>query len=147
MMMHPVAIKRFKPVEILVFDPDKPIKYQNPIPREIVETEDDVVRLGQLLYEAEMKAWEGRNSAEIIETVIDGAVDDLMDVAQYLETLKGAKPARDAHQKIMELIVRMKSPLVSCIMQSFQALYIKGGMKEVRKAIGRITHMQEGGEG
>ena len=144
-MRYSVAINRFKPVEILDFDPDRPITYQNPIPREIVETEDDVVRLGQQLYEAEMKTWEGRKSAEIIETVIDGATDDLMEVASYLEKLNTA-PARESHRKIMELIVRMKSPLVYCLMQSFQALYMKGGMKEVRDAVERLTQKKGNAE-
>lgn len=148
-MTHfPVMIPRFKPVEILeAWNPDKPIGYQEvKPPMQLVSTADDVIELGQQLYEAEEKAWEGRFSSELVETVIDGAIDDLMDVARYLETLRGAKPAREAHQKIMMLILRMKAPLIACIIQCFEGLYTKGGTKAVKDAVKRITCKHRGDE-
>ena len=138
----PVYIRRFKPVEILQFDPDSPLAYRDTTPKELVRDADDVVKLGKALYEAEQKAWEGRSASEIIETVIDGAMADLMKVAKYLEAV-GTKEAKEEHQRIMMLIVRMKCPLVSCVMQCFESIYLQGGMAAVRESINKLTKKEE----
>lgn len=130
----PISIKRFKPVDTFRFDPDRPIEYENPIPQELVNDGNDVIRLGDLLYNAEMEAWECRRAKEIKDLLIDSSVAELMEIAKYLRDIR-TREARECHQKIMMLITKMKAPLVACVMQCFEGLYRRGRMDAVRAAM------------
>lgn len=140
---EPVLIKRFKPIEVLEgFDPDKPIRYQdvNP-PVDKIDTLIDIQRIGNELFDAERKAWEGRRSQEILETIIDGAADVIFRAMRYFEESYARiedSEARQLYLDICDLYVRLKSPLLACIMESLGSIYIRGGMDAVRKTIERL---------
>lgn len=140
---EPIFIERFKPIEVLKgFDPDKPIQYQDTSgPIERIATALDVIKIGKELYEAELKAWEGRRSQEILETIIDGAADTIFRAVGYFE--KSYKRAlnpetRQLYLDLCDLYVRLKYPLMACIMESIGSIYVRGGMKEVKKVINRL---------
>lgn len=133
----PLNIKRFKPVEILSFDPDAPVMFNNPLPFETLSTMEDVYRIANELYYAEEAAWKGERAREIIETVIDGATRDLLDVARYLER-QDSPEATALHGTLMEIILRMKLPLVACVLESIEAIYIKCGEKKAREAVEKL---------
>ena len=132
-----LSIKRFKPLEILSFDPDAPVMFNNPLPIETLSTMEDVYRIANELYYAEEAAWKGERAREIIETVIDGATRDLLDVARYLER-QDSPEARALHGTLMELILRMKLPLMACVLESIEAIYIKYGEKKAREAVEKL---------
>ena len=133
----PLNIKRFKPVEIFSFDPDAPVMFNEPLPFETLSTMEDVYRIASELYYAEEAAWKGERAREIIETVIDGATRDLLDVARYLER-QDSPEARALHGTLMELILRMKLPLVACVLKSIEAIYIKYGEAKAREAVEKL---------
>jgi len=134
----PVTIARFKPIEVIDFDPDKPIGYQNPLGTTTICNADDVVALGEQLMVAEYKAWEGLHASEIVEAVIDGAADTLIAVSKFLEQHESPQ-AKQHHYELMKLILRMKSPLLACVAESLGAIYLKGGMPAVRRTIEKLT--------
>ena len=141
---YPLCIVRFKPTEILSFDPDAPTFINDPYPKECLATMDAVVRLSKELYEAEKSAWEEKASREIIETVIDGALRDILDVARYLER-QNSSEAKSLHGSLMKLVVRMKKPLLACVLESIEAIYIKHGEKKAREAVEKLLAKTEGG--
>ena len=138
-----IFIERFKPIEILEgFNPDKPICYQDTKPPvEEIATTLDVIKIGRELFDAEQKAWEGRRSQEILETVIDGAGDTISRAMHYFEEsyMRVNDPkARQLYLDLCDLYVRLKSPLLACLIESIGAIYVKGGMDEVRKVIDKL---------
>lgn len=134
----PVCIRRFKPIEVLKFDPDKPIGYQEHYAKITIHDANEVVALGELLFKAEQEAWEGKHARAIIETVIDGALNTLTDVLKYLER-NNSPEARQVHRNLTRLIVSMKFPLIACIGDCLGAIYLKDGMPAVRRAIEKLT--------
>ena len=144
MLPYPVCIRRFKPAEILSFDPDAPVFFNEPLPKMSISTGEDVARLGNELFEAEEKAWQGERAREIIETVIDGALRDILYVARYLER-QNSSEAKALHRKMMELVIRMKKPLLACVLESIEAIYIKCGEDAAREAVKKLLAKTEGG--
>ena len=140
---EPIFIERFKPIEVLKgFDPDKPIQYQDTSgPIERIATALDVIKIGKELYEAELKAWEGRHSQEILETIIDGAADTIFRAINYFEESykRVADPkSRQLYLDLCDLYIRLKSPLLACMMESLGSIYIRGGMDAVKKVLNRL---------
>ena len=128
----PVCIKRFKPLEMLHFDPDRPVEYGNPIPKEVITDARDVIRLGEDLYKAEMEAWENRHQKELFDTVVQASLSEIEDVVEYLKTLDTEK-AQEVRQKLTRLVISWKAPVVPCIMKCLESIYLKGGMSAVRE--------------
>lgn len=140
---EPVFINRFKPIEVLErFDPDKPIRYQdNKPPVDKIDTLADIQRIGGELFDAEQKAWEGRCSQEILETVIDGAADTIFRAINYFEESykRVADPkSRQLYLDLCDLYIRLKSPLLACMMESLGSIYIRDGMDAVKKVLNRL---------
>ena len=140
---EPIFIERFKPIEVLKgFDPDKPIQYQDTSgPIERIATALDVIKIGKELYEAELKAWEGRHSQEILETIIDGAADTIFRAINYFEESykRVTDPkSRQLYLDLCDLYIRLKSPLLACMMESLGSIYIRGGMDAVKKVLNRL---------
>lgn len=138
LLPHTLCIKRFKPPAIFMFDPDAPITYEPTIPKENICTTEDVIRLGDILYKAEYEAWRGKQASEILETMIDGGVCDLLATWEYLTKI-GTREALEHRQKLMNLAIRWKSPLASCILQSLESIFIKDGEEAVHRAIEKLT--------
>ena len=143
-----ILIERFKPIEVLErFDPDKPICYQDTKPpTEAISSSADIIKIGKELYRAEQKAWEGRHSQEILETIIDGAENTISCAMHYFEEsymrVKDPK-ARQLYLDLCDLYVRLKSPLLACMMESIGSIYVRGGMDEVKKVINRLREKNQ----
>lgn len=139
----PVLIERFKPIEVLErFDPDKPIRYQDiKPPTEAISSAADIIKIGEELYHAEQKAWEGRQCSEILEAAIDGAADTIFRAINYFEESykRVADPkSKQLYLDLCDLYIRLKSPLLACMMESLGSIYIRGGMDAVKKVLNRL---------
>lgn len=133
-----IVIKRFSPVKQLNFSEDTAINYRNPIPTQIVETEQDIINLGNQLYNAEYELWKSEHASGILETIIQSAITDLMDAGEVLKSI-GTIEAKQAHKKLMRTIVRMQMPIMDCMMDCFESIYLKEGRQGVAKAIEKLT--------
>ena len=125
------------------FDPDKPIGYiPPPFKKLFVSSEDDIIKLGNLLFDSEQKLWELQHESAIIKTFVDSAEDTMIAAANCLE--KSNLPgAREKAFKLKKLVLTMKSPALSCMADCLGAIYLKDGMSAVEDAIKRLTEKGE----
>ena len=141
-----ICIKRFKPAEIIKFDPDAPITYNPAPPTEMLSNTDDVIRMTQQLYDAEYKAWEGEHSNEILETIIDGGVRDIAEVCNFLARI-GTVEAFEQRRKLVDLAIQWKKPRIGCLLKCLEQIFVNCSEDEVLDAISRLTKDKGGGNG
>ena len=141
--MRSVKIIRFTPLDFKFCDPDAPVFY-NELPKEdTISSDNDVIRLGKQLYEAEKKAYELQYADEMIEAIADSAMQDLAECQRVLLAV-GTHRTIHLAKRLGKLYLRLKAPSVACIVDCLEEIYIREGMDAVKEVLGRMADEKKG---